>query len=269
MDSGLIQILVIAFFIIISMMDGAARKKRKEAQRRGEVGPGEGVGDAGGLHSMKTERASRGRMSEGMVPDELWEEIAALARGGPPPATDRAPYEADRAPSGRERSPSGFEGSLSGFEGSLSGFERPMPARAPEPEETSLRPEHQHVEDHDHVEWASEEEPAYPTVPDAGAEPLIWDDYRLARTEERAVTRSAPPVPERAVSRGMAEPAEAVGESDPDEDPGRASRTPRKGRSVRRTLTHGGRESIRQAVILAEVLGPPVSLRDSDHEPPG
>ena len=215
MDSGLIQILVIAFFIIISMMDGAARKKRKEAQRRGEVGPGEGVGDAGERHSMKTEPASRGRMSEGMVPDELWEEIAALARGGPPPATDRAPHEADRAPSGLEHS-------LSGFEGSLSGFERPMPARAPEPEETSLRPEHQHVEDHDHVEWASEEEPA-----------------------------------------------EAVGEPDPDEDPGRASRTPRKGRSVRRTLMHGGRESIRQAVILAEVLGPPVSLRDSDHEPPG
>ena len=84
------------------------------------------------------------------------------------------------------------------------------------------QPEHQHVEDHDHVEWASEEEPA-----------------------------------------------EAVGEPDPDEDPGRASPEPQKGRSVRRTLMHGDRESIRQAVILAEVLGPPVSLRDSDHEPPG
>ena len=210
MDSGLIQILVIAFFIIISMMDGAARKKRKEAQRRGEVGPGEGALDVGEHRSMKTERTS-----EGMVPDELWEEIAALARGGPPPATDRAPYEADRAPSGLERSPSGFEGSLSAYE-------RPVPARVPEPEETSLRPEHQHVEDHDHVEWASEEEPA-----------------------------------------------EAVGEPDPDEDPGRASPEPQKGRSVRRTLMHGDRESIRQAVILAEVLGPPVSLRDSDHEPPG
>jgi hypothetical protein len=147
-------------------------------------------------------------MSEGMVPDELWEEIAALAMGGPPPATDRAPYEVDRAPSG--------------FEGSLSGLERSVPVRAPEPEETSLRPEHQHVEDHDHVEWASEEEPA-----------------------------------------------EAVAEPDLDEDPGRAYPTPREGRSVRRTLIYGGRESIRQAVILAEVLGPPVSLRDSDHEPPG
>ena len=65
------------------------------------------------------------------------------------------------------------------------------------------------------------------------------------------------------------EPAEAVGEPDPDEDPGRASPEPQKGRSVRRTLMHGDRESIRQAVILAEGLGPPVSLRDSDHEPPG
>ena len=231
MDSGLIQILVIAFFIIISMMDGAARKKRKEAQRRGTVGPGEGAGDAGERHSITTEPASRGRMSEGMVPDELWEEIAALASGGPPPATDRAPDEADRAPSGFERSPSGFEGSLSEFEGPLSGFERPVPVRAPEPEESYLRPEHQHVQDHDHVEWAPEEEPAYPTAPALGE-------------------------------------ADKAGEADPDEDLRWASREPRKGSSVRRTLIHGGRESIRQAVILAEVLGPPVSLRDFGHEPP-
>ena len=232
MDSGLIQILVIAFFIIISMMDGAARKKRQEAQRRGTLGgPGEGVGDTGERHSMNTEQASRGRMSEGMVPDELWEEIAALARGGPSPATDRVPLEADRAAPGFERSPSGFEGSLSEFEGSLSGFERPEPVRAPEPEESYLRPEHQHVQDHDHVEWAPEEEPAYPTAP-------------------------------------ALDEADKAGEADPDEDLGWASREPRKGSSVRRTLIHGGRESIRQAVILAEVLGPPVSLRDLGHEPP-
>ena len=106
-----------------------------------------------------------------------------------------------------------------------------MPVRAPEPEESYLRPEHQHVQDHDHVEWAPEEEPAY-----------------------------------------LTEPAEAAGEADkadPDEDLGWATREPRKGSSVRRTLIHGGRESIRQAVILAEVLGPPVSLRDFGHEPPG
>jgi len=32
MDDGLIQFLVIAFFVIVSMMDGAARKRRKQAQ---------------------------------------------------------------------------------------------------------------------------------------------------------------------------------------------------------------------------------------------
>ncbi len=263
MDEGLIQILVIAFFIIIAMMDSAARKKRQEAQRRGTVGRGEGALDVGEHQSMKAERESRGQTSEGMVPDELWEEIAALARGGPPSAS--RPLPPRRVPGAEGRPAYGDPAPR----GTPSGFERTAPARAPEPEETSLRPEHQHVEDHRHVEWASEEDPAYPTAPGAGAEPLIWDDDRLARTEERAVTRSAPPVPERAISRGMAEPAEAVGEPGPDEDPGRVSRKPRKGRSVRRTLTHGGRESIRQAVILAEVLGPPVSLRDSDHEPPG
>ncbi len=211
MDEGLIQILVIAFFIIIAMMDGAARKKRQEAQRRGTVGRGEGALDVGEHRSMKTER-----MSEAMVPDELWEEIAALARGGPSSAS--RPLPPTRVP-GAERRPAYGDPAP---HGTPSGFERPVPARVPEPEETSLRPEHQHVEDHDHVEWASEEEPA-----------------------------------------------EAVGEPDPDEDPGRASPEPQKGRSVRRTLMHGDRESIRQAVILAEVLGPPVSLRDSDHEPPG
>ena len=119
MDDGLIQILVIAFIIIISMMDGAARKKRKEAQRRGEVGRGEGIADAAGERpSMKTERTSEGRMSEGrmsegMVPDELWEEIAALARGGPSPASRSLPPArvpgGERAPYGADRSPSGFQ----------------------------------------------------------------------------------------------------------------------------------------------------------------
>jgi hypothetical protein len=32
MDDGLIQFLVIAFFVIVTMMDGAARKRRKQAQ---------------------------------------------------------------------------------------------------------------------------------------------------------------------------------------------------------------------------------------------
>ncbi len=37
MGDGFIQLLVIGFFIVISMMDGAARKKRQAAQRLGPI----------------------------------------------------------------------------------------------------------------------------------------------------------------------------------------------------------------------------------------
>ena len=51
MDEGLIQVLVVAAFIIISIMDGAARKRRKAAQRLGQLstfdGPPEGADELG------------------------------------------------------------------------------------------------------------------------------------------------------------------------------------------------------------------------------
>ena len=230
MDSGLIQILVIAFVIIISVMDGAARKKRREAQRqeaqrRGEVGGGEGVSELGEGRSMTTERMSERRMSEGLAPDEVWAEIAALAKGGPPP------------PSARQLPP-------------LSGFERTLPVRVPEPEETMLTAEHQHVEGHDHVEWEWE--------PELEAEA---EAFRLAPVPDEDPTSPVAPAPAEDPISPVAPTA--------DEDPGRASRGPLNRRSVLRTLTHGGRASIQQAVILAEILGPPAALRDFGHEPPG
>jgi len=218
MDNGLIQILVIAFFVIISMMDGAARKKRQKDARLSKGGLPGGMAEReelfpeepgelfpqepGELFPQEPEATS-----EGMVPHELWEEIAALARGGPPPSARRLP----RAPSPEVEPTSGV-------------------MDAYEPEATRLDPVHQHVEAHDHVEWEPEDEPASGTMP------------------ERVET---PPA------------------ADLDETAGRTRRAPGPARAVRRTLMRGGHESIRQAVILSEVLGPPVALRDSDHEPPG
>ena len=231
MDDGLIQILVIAFFIIISMMDGAARKKRKEAQRRGRVATSEGGTDRDEWRSTEDDATS-----EGMVPDELWEEIAALAKGAPPESTRRLPPT--RVP-GADRTPYGAE----------------------EPEEISLRPEHQHVERHDHVEWAPEEVPAYPVAAEA-------DPYGLAPTEGTDVagpapSRSAPSRRDRPASRDVTRP-EKVAAADP-----YSMRASGSGGAVRMALRRGGRDGIRQAVILAEVLGSPAALRKADHEPPG
>ena len=110
---------------------------------------------------------------------------------------------------------------------------------APDVEENSLSPAHQHVDGHEHVEWYGFEK---------------WD----VETAE-ATAPEAPVRPE-------ALPAATV-----DEEPHRAS-TPRphgKAEAVRRALALGGRENIRQAVILSEVLGLPAALRHSHHEPPG
>lgn len=201
---GLFQILVIAFFIIISMMDAAARRKRKQAEQRPEAGESGTITGAREPRSLGHETTSAE-----MVPDQLWEEIATLARGRAPPTTPRLP------PARVERSTSEYAGPAA-------------PSKAPEPEETTLRPEHQHVEGHDHVEWDLEESAAAPVAP-----------AREKLPPEGPTPGKEPPTPRRET------------------------------RSVVRTLKGSGRGSIRRAVILAEILGPPVTLRDSEHEPPG
>ena len=212
---GLFQILVIAFFIIISMMDAAARRKRKQAEQRAEAGESGTITGAREPRSLGHETTSAE-----MVPDQLWEEIATLARGRAPPTTPRLPPA--RAP-GTERRSTRVGRSTSEYAGPAA------PSKAPEPEETTLRPEHQHVEGHDHVEWDLEESAAAPVAP----------------------AREKPP-PEGPT---------------PGKEPPTTPR--RETRSVVRTLKGSGSGSIRRAVILAEILAPPVTLRDSEHEPPG
>ena len=75
MDDGLIQFLVIAFFIVISMMDGAARKRRKAAQRLGSLP------DPNRLPGTDDDLGEAAESSEPVSAKDVWEEIAALARG--------------------------------------------------------------------------------------------------------------------------------------------------------------------------------------------
>lgn len=226
MDDGLIQILVIAFFVIISMMDGVARKKRQ--QQQGEADPSlerpDADPDSGRLFGAEPETTS-----EGLVPQELWEEIAALARGEPSPSTRRVP--------------------------STSGPEMDRESRSSErEEETWLDPRHQHVESHDHVEWAPDDELPYQTGSAQDLEP------------GRSLTIATPGVEARAPERAYAERAVFVPEAHSSDEPVATPRAEGKGAGVRRILM-GSRESIRQAVILSEVLAPPLALRDEDYEP--
>ena len=78
MDDGLIQFLVVAVVIIVSMMDGAARKRRKQAQSLGTLL------EPNRLSEVADDLDQTAESSEGMVPEDLWQEIAALARGEAP-----------------------------------------------------------------------------------------------------------------------------------------------------------------------------------------
>ena len=81
MDDGLIQVLVIAVFVILSMMDGAARKRRKQAQSpehlpeslpqtREEIAAWSAEDDLGEAAESPGVR---------MELKDVWEEIATLA----------------------------------------------------------------------------------------------------------------------------------------------------------------------------------------------
>ncbi len=231
MDDGLFQILVIAFFILISMMDARARRKRKQAGRGRRAGPGPTTAEAEPPSAAGTEASA-----EGMVPDQLWEEITTLAGGGSPPTTTRLPPA--RAPRG-ERPPARAEPSTSEH------VRTGVPARTPESREATLHREHWRLETRDPMAWQPED----PTAP---PRPLSVPEPR----------------PERFIRVPDSVAASAFGDEVRRRAEGKPLTPPRAG-SVRRTLAGAGRGRMRQAVIWAEILGRPVTLRDSDHEPPG
>ena len=231
MGEGLIQLLVIGFFVVISMMDGVARKKRQAQQREAgaRIDPHDESSDYGDLFSTTSETSLETTPEvtpEGVVPAELWEEIAGLARGGPSPSARQLP-----------------------------------PTSAPEEgleEESWLDPAHQHVESHDHVEWEPSDRSTYQPVPS-------YDDKTSSTSINIPASRSPVETSTRAVTECVATFPVLL----PSDEPVAAIRSTNRGTSVRRSLLYGGQASIRRAMILSEVLGPPAALRDLDHEPPG
>ncbi len=215
MDEGLIQFLVIAAFVIFSIMDGAARKRRKEAQRLGRLptpdDPSESADDLGGVPDS----------SEGMVPEDLWKEIAASARGEMP-----------------ERGV-----------GSLDGPETRDPSSAHDPS-SELEA------------WTAPEQDVSTKTRAADLQGgYLHPDQVLIHREHAPVASPAELLPEEL-------PHEFVPHSrEQPSEPQKELRRAPKPRSLLSGVRLGARRSLRDAIIVAEVLSPPVSLRDSDWKP--
>ena len=87
MDDGLIQMLVVGLFIAISIMEGVTRKKRRQGQMTEH--PTEAEVDF--LQSLTGREPGEPEEAEGLVPDEIGEEIADLAGGKRAPTPDPVP----------------------------------------------------------------------------------------------------------------------------------------------------------------------------------
>jgi len=223
MEEGLIQLLFIGFFIFISVVDAIAKKKKKENERREaplgrneplpeyerrEASPGPGRREplseytrAHGTTYGDEEDEESFESSEPMVPDELWEEIAQLARG------QRSEVE-------------------------LEPVDEPVPVPVPVDDGRMGR-----------MGRASAGLGKY-------ERPLSYDERALAR--QRQGKPLVPDRPERTLA-----PV-----------PGSGGTVPKRGARHWLSSEGSGAAALRRAVVIREVLGPPVAVR-SDSAPFG
>ena len=215
MGEGLIQFLVVAAFVIISMMDAAARRRRKEAQGKGNLPTAEGFPEAADDLDEVSES------SEGLALQDVWQEVAALARGEVPASQREEPETPDRSP--MDDPPSGLEA------------------------------------------WTAPEQDVETNTGLADLQAGYLHPDQAASHEEHAHERHAevasPPRPEELPHEFVPHPPEQP--SKPEQEP----RPAQPGRSLLRGVRRGAKSSLREAIILAEVLSPPVTLRDSGWTP--
>lgn len=223
MNDGLIQFLVIAAFVIISMMDGAARRRRKAAQRLESSPTPEGFPEVADELGQADEPSGG---SEGMVPQDLGEEIAALARG-------------ERPASRQEQLTTGGPGSTGGPNWELEEWTAPEHDIPAQTRSTDLQGGYLHADqalthrEHAQVEVASP------------AGPLLEEFEDLEELPSQFV-----PHPAEQPSRPQKELPLA-----------------RRPRSLLSGVRLGTKSSLREAIVLAEVLSPPLTLRDSGWKP--
>ena len=215
MDEGLIQFLVIAVFVIITIMDGAARRRRKAAQGLAPLPTPDGFREADD-DLDQVDESSGG--SEGMLPEDLWEEIASLARGEVPASRREQP--ATHGPSSTDDPNSELE------------------------------------------EWTAPEQDVSTKTPMADLQGgYLHPDQALTHREHAQVVSPEGPIPEEPPHEFVLHPREQP--SKPQKEPRRAQKLPGLLSRVRLGTTR----SLRDAIIVAEVLSPPVTLRDSGWKP--
>ncbi|MDP2955683.1 MAG: hypothetical protein Q8N53_04620 [Longimicrobiales bacterium] len=258
------QLIFVGIIVLFSILEAVARKK-KQAQGQGEGvpeapdrGPGVRVprprpaptqgtvprsydddtsfdeaakGDESRMRPepaaeraapLGQEEAVTRTSSEGLIPAELWEEIQVLARGGLPREQESPQPVPPRTPAPAR--------------GTKPPARRPAPAAATRKTAPASRTGTQ-------TPSRAARKPAQPTVPgpEAPATAEGTPDHPVHLSHAAYGT----PVVGRA---GSAE--RVVGRPVAAHD------------SLRRMLVGGGRAPLRQAMILQDVLGPPVSLRD-------
>jgi len=242
---GLPELLFVAIFILFTLVEGIGRKKKAERKRQEEAsrtsGPGEesrtperegatspspsGTVDLGKKHrTSSVGRSGSGEKdeegsSEGLVPEEIWDEILGLARGSGGEGKERERKE-PRGDVIKDREEVGVAGDVESLE-EIPDFE----ARSLEP----LEPRDSETEGGVQTPKRSRE-----TIP----------------ALDKPVPRGATSVPRGRVSVAGGSPR---GET-------RASGA---GRSLRRELFGGGSpKDLQKGIILLEVLGPPVGMRE-------
>jgi hypothetical protein len=222
MGDGLIQFLVVAAFVIISMMDGAARKRRKQAQSLRQLPTPDGFSEAAD-DLVQADESPGEREPEGMVPQDLWKEIAALARGETP-ASRREQLES----------------------GGLSSADDP---------------------DSELEAWLAPEQDVSTKTRSADLQAgYLHPDQALTHREHAQVAFPVEPVPEEPPHEFVPHPPEQPSKAQTELRRTQKSRTQKAG-GLLSGVNLGTRRSLRDAIIVAEVLGPPVTLRDLGWKP--
>ncbi len=251
MGDGVGGFLVVLFFIIVSMMDGAARKRRRAAQQLEHLPASddfpdeeEDLGrflessegrfiepDGGGAiefdreMTIEPDEAIEQEPSEGIGPADLWEGIAALARGESP--AQRLQDYAARA-RGSTAAPADTAAGVLGSEEAYSppGESLPVETRPPDLQAGYAHPDQAET----HQEHAQVVTPARP--------------LSEGRPHEFALRPTVSPTQQ-------------------EKKPARAQQA----QSLLEAVTRGDKRSLRDAIILSEVLSPPIALRGAPGPP--
>lgn len=257
MDDGLIQFLVVAFFIIVSMMDGAARKRRKQAQDLGRLPTPDEFSEVADDLDEAVES------SEEVVPTDLWQEIAALARGEVPgQGVGSAGDSAARGPAVRDpsstRDPSATGDSDPDMEAWTvrDGGMQQMRTSATEDAGFGGR-----------LFTESGERPEAPfstATPSVDLQSGYIHPDQVASHQEHAHEEHAEVSP---TTRPLMEERPHAFVLHASELSGKSRKNEREPRSLLSGVRSGAKKSLREAIVLAEVLSPPVVLRDSGWRP--